>query len=268
MADFAAYLRAAREAAGLNQKDLAARAGLTGSYISLLESGRKPPPSDRVLRRLAAVLGKDESEVLETAHLARSPVDVRRRILELSRRLERERRIARSLLAHVLPSSPWLLWDFAGAGSPRLPRVGKRRKALERALRRLAPLAEQEDFPAAAAGLVADLPDEEREALVAALPELRRAPPAAPPETLTVEVTDDEMMPRLEPGDRLSVDPGAEPRPGDLVVARLLDRQVVRILSAGGRRLTLSAANPRVGPVDAGRGDLVGVVVEVRRRLR
>ena len=37
--EFAGFLRGAREKAGLTQAALAGKCGLTGSYISLLESG-------------------------------------------------------------------------------------------------------------------------------------------------------------------------------------------------------------------------------------
>ena len=69
MTDFATYLKRKRESAGLTQVELAGKVGLTGSYISILESRKKPPPSDTVLKRLARALEVGEDEILEVAHL-------------------------------------------------------------------------------------------------------------------------------------------------------------------------------------------------------
>lgn len=50
-------LRQCRTAAGLSQEQLAKNAGVTGEYISMLESGKKGSPSIRVLEHLAKALG-------------------------------------------------------------------------------------------------------------------------------------------------------------------------------------------------------------------
>ena len=89
MADFAEYLRDARKRAGMNQIELAERVGLTGSYISVLEGRKKPPPSDKVLRRLADALEVSEDEMIEVAHLDKSPDDIRDRIRALDRSLHK-----------------------------------------------------------------------------------------------------------------------------------------------------------------------------------
>jgi transcriptional regulator with XRE-family HTH domain len=55
---FSERLREVREAAGLSQGGLAARAGLTRQALSLLESGQREPAWETV-QRLAAGLGVD-----------------------------------------------------------------------------------------------------------------------------------------------------------------------------------------------------------------
>jgi len=55
MSEFAANLNAALEAAGLSASELAAKAGITESAVSLLRAGRREP-SYRTLQRLTAVL--------------------------------------------------------------------------------------------------------------------------------------------------------------------------------------------------------------------
>ncbi len=80
---FAEHLKDARLAAGMSQSTLARRAGLTGSYISLLESRRRPPPTRRVIRALSRVLGIEASPLLEAAALERSPPTVRKRFEQM-----------------------------------------------------------------------------------------------------------------------------------------------------------------------------------------
>ena len=50
-------LRVARAARGMSQKDLAARAHIEPSYVSLLEAGKRGNPSSRLLKQIADALG-------------------------------------------------------------------------------------------------------------------------------------------------------------------------------------------------------------------
>lgn len=54
--DYAKALRVARAIAGLQQKDLAKRAGLNASHISLIESGRRRP-SSIAIEKISGALG-------------------------------------------------------------------------------------------------------------------------------------------------------------------------------------------------------------------
>ena len=54
--DYGKALRIARAAAGLQQQELAKKAGLTPGYISLVEMGRRNP-SPGALRKLSRALG-------------------------------------------------------------------------------------------------------------------------------------------------------------------------------------------------------------------
>src|SRR5687768_17955493 len=82
---FSQTLRNARAQAGLSQAALGRRAGLTAPYISLLESGRRRPPSPPQVERLARALGLDPAPWLEQAALERSPAAVRKRLEGLDR---------------------------------------------------------------------------------------------------------------------------------------------------------------------------------------
>ena len=59
---FGAQLRRLREAAGLTQEELAARAGLTAKAISMLERGERKRPYPRTVRSLVDALRLSEGE--------------------------------------------------------------------------------------------------------------------------------------------------------------------------------------------------------------
>lgn len=72
-------------------------------------------------------------------------------------------------------------------------------------------------------------------------------------------------------GDLVIINPGAEPRPGDIVAARLGDEATVKYFRPAGGRLVLEPANPDFEPltVDPEEGfALAGVVVGLLRNYR
>ncbi len=100
--DFATELKRARLAAGLSQAELGDLAGLTGSYLSLLESRRKPPPREDLVAALAKTLRIDERRLQELAAMERTPEPVRQRVIRLvedriRRRRSRDRLLTTSL---------------------------------------------------------------------------------------------------------------------------------------------------------------------------
>lgn len=77
---FGELLKNLREAAELNKKDLGSKSGVSGEYISMLESGAtKPPPTETVelLVRALGVSGKDASKLKNLALIERTPEDTR-----------------------------------------------------------------------------------------------------------------------------------------------------------------------------------------------
>src|SRR6476661_9547814 len=52
-----------RKGRGWTRDDLAARAGITGAYLSMLESGKRANPTRDVLLKLAEVLGVSVAEL-------------------------------------------------------------------------------------------------------------------------------------------------------------------------------------------------------------
>jgi transcriptional regulator with XRE-family HTH domain len=249
---FADYLKEARARAGLTQAGLAARCRLTGSYVSLLESGRKPSPSDPVVRRLAAALGLDEAGALQVAHLDRAPEELRRTVERLRRQARRERELRERTTEALFPFSLWSLVPPHLPGRVRTAAAGGLDAALGDALDRLASLAAASpDLAAlkdASRKFLEDLPADQRRRVLAAVPDLAAGHPAAGG-LLLVPAPPPGLPPRILPGDSLVVDPALAPGEGDLVL----------------RGEGESAA---VLPYEPGGPPVRGVVVEVRRRLR
>jgi transcriptional regulator with XRE-family HTH domain len=63
--DFGTRLRTWRLDADLSQRELAKRADINFSYLSKIEAGLVPPPSDEKVRSLARALGRSYEEVEE-----------------------------------------------------------------------------------------------------------------------------------------------------------------------------------------------------------
>jgi len=271
LTDFADYLRDARKRAGLNQIELAERVGLTGSYISVLESRKKPPPSDKVLSRLARALDVPEGDMIEVAHLDKSPDDIRDRIKALDRRLRIERKVTKQLITGLLPSSLWHFGRVEGFHESAIEKLrldpGKRR-VLRKVLAKLKNLTSRDDFEEQSKIVIEALPAGDRSVLARVLPELVRDPrPAVDPGTTIFTMNDDAMRPRVERGDELVVDRKRRPSPGDLALVRIGNRRTVRQLAKRGRGFLFVATSGDAEPVDGKKSDVLGVVIELRRRL-
>ncbi|MCK6461606.1 MAG: LexA family transcriptional regulator [Planctomycetes bacterium] len=294
MEDFSALLAAARERVGITQAQLAISAGLTPSYVCLLESGKKPPPSDRVCERLAEVLGLPARQLLEVAHLQRAPTTVQKRVRTLRGRLSREQRSRQRVLESLL--SPFLFssapsWiegavEWIGGSALRKRRLREVLAALGR---------RHQDRATAVSRLVDDLPERDRRLLLDALPRILsdRIPGPAPRLYYSLPPAEDASRTpfliawtgaataggELRDGDHLLVDPGIEPRPGDVLLLRGPDDAPVarRLVREGdGRRLASLDGHPVPGEEAADDARIrerlakesAGVVVEIRRPLR
>lgn len=72
--EFGQMLRELREKAGLSQRGLGDKVNVDFTYISKIESGAKPPPSKKVITKLATILNIDEEEMLILA--GNIPLDI------------------------------------------------------------------------------------------------------------------------------------------------------------------------------------------------
>jgi transcriptional regulator with XRE-family HTH domain len=67
MSDFGQRVRDLRKERGLTQRDLAARIGLDFTYLSKIETGALPPPSEAAIARIADQLATSNDELLALA---------------------------------------------------------------------------------------------------------------------------------------------------------------------------------------------------------
>ena len=72
---FGEQLKTWRVEAQLNQRDFGAKVGIDFTYLSKIENGRMPPPSEAAIYKMAEVLEKDPDILLQLAQ--KVPHDLR-----------------------------------------------------------------------------------------------------------------------------------------------------------------------------------------------
>lgn len=77
--EFGSKIREYRKEKGLTQRELAKRAGIDFTYLSKLETGDMPPPSDAIIERIATELEVDADELFLLAQ--KVPPQYREQIL-------------------------------------------------------------------------------------------------------------------------------------------------------------------------------------------
>jgi transcriptional regulator with XRE-family HTH domain len=109
MERFAEELKARRERKNWSQRDLSRESGdaVSDSYISLIESGKKPTPSRKIVRALAAALGDHSGYLMKLADHDRLPPGAQQTIERTQERVkkmkfERERERELSLTVMLL----------------------------------------------------------------------------------------------------------------------------------------------------------------------
>ena len=115
---FGDLLKKLRLEAHLTQKDLAARSGISRTYVIMLEKSEAPAPSDQVTQALENALGVSRGTLLDVSHLERSPRDVQERLASLEAEVssERERREGlESLLIEAVVEGSFQLTETSAA---------------------------------------------------------------------------------------------------------------------------------------------------------
>lgn len=69
MSDFAKYIKNIRKQKGITLRDFEKRTGISRSYLSLLENGRRDNPSPEVIKKISEVLGIDFLELMSRSNM-------------------------------------------------------------------------------------------------------------------------------------------------------------------------------------------------------
>jgi transcriptional regulator with XRE-family HTH domain len=291
---FPAALKRARGKSDLSQKELARRVGLTGSYISQLESGARRPPRPAVVKKLCRAMGVREARMQELAALERSPAGIRQRIEKMDKERGLVRRSRDRLLSTTLfhmarrPGIVDPIGSFVDLSPPMRLLIGR----LTDRHRAVGSLKEAEEN---AEDLLQEATAKDRNLLARVLPGVLAGPP---PETETagpsarqvavyrdsrrteesvdnlqvdarlgsaeaflLRVENDEAHPRVEAGDLLLLDPNLDPHGGDLVVVSRESRDHVRTWHAQGGGIRLDGMRPEIAPLRMTPEEFDGTVV-------
>lgn len=286
---FATLLRQARKEAGLSQVTLARRAGLTGSYISFLESEQRRPPAAEVITALCEALGVDDGPLQDAAALERSPPPVRKRLERMRRergRVQRSRdRLLTTTLFH-LAQGPRVVDPLGGF----LDLPPGEQAVLGRLLGRFRAVKSVDEAESKAADLLEGTSAKQRDALVEVLPRAI-VPPTLVPEDdvesippvelpfVRVPVYEDPIQrtraidgfvldrryvagdaflwaargsdghPRIEDGDLLLIAPSDRIEDGSLVVFEHDGRARVGLLRRQGRDVQIAFPRPEIPPL-------------------
>ena len=232
---FAQMLRASREKAGLKQSDLAEKVGVTGPYISLLESGKRPPPADSVTLQIERALALPPKTLLRLAHIARTPEDIRR-VTDLDR-LYAEGRLAEDRKPELRPDS--------GVGLRRIPLINK-----------------------VSAGYPSDFTDLDYPAGVA--DEYVVVPDLTDQNAFAITICGDSMSPRFNEGDILIVSPERRVKSGDVCFVRIdshgeVTSTLKQVFFDDEQTVRLVSLNERYPPNVYRREELSGIYRAVRR---
>ncbi len=98
---FGRRLNGLRQEHGLTLEEVARATGISKAYLSQVENGRVDPPRDDKVRRLEELFGQRPQSLVELAHLAAAPEDVRRRLELLRSAFERAEETVGLLMERV-----------------------------------------------------------------------------------------------------------------------------------------------------------------------
>lgn len=95
-------LRIQRQARGLSLSEIADRVGCAKSYLSAIETGRRPAPRGELLERLESVLGFEPGVLVRAAHRAGLPEPLRQEMQNLETDRREATRVARLLAGAIV----------------------------------------------------------------------------------------------------------------------------------------------------------------------
>lgn len=264
--DFGSLVREARLRVGLTQEALASRVGCAKSYLSVIEAGHRPPPSDDVVRRLEAALSLPDGVLRRRADLGRALLAGGEPLREELSRVQEGDSVLRRLRAALRSDAPSgakveamrSIVAAAGGGGG----GGGKPEAAPIPLNFEVPLINK-----VAAGYPSDFTDLSYPARIA--DEYVRAPDLSDPDAFAARVCGDSMLPEYGAGDVVIFSPAMPVRSGmDCFVRIEPDHQATfkRIYfdeDAGGTLVRLQPLNPAYPATRYPRDQVAGLYAAV-----
>lgn len=266
-----AMVRGRRIERRLTLQRLAEMAGITKSYLWLIERDRRPPPGQEVLARLERALGFCRGELHEAARWQATPGEVRREV----QHLRGTERVARRL-AEILADSGVDESGRVRGALDRAYRSGELRRLIEAVnpssgdvrgddadVARVLPL-QVPLINSVAAGYPTDFTDLGYPARVA--DEYVRCPDVQDPDAFAARVVGDSMLPEYREGDIVIFSPAREVRSGMDCFARLepdhestFKRVYIEADDQGREMIRLQPLNPAYPPRVVPREQVAGL---------
>lgn len=226
-------IRLARLERGFSQDEVSARAGISKAYLSLIENGRlNNPPVDEKLRRIEAALDFPPGELVQEAHLARTPHDIRQ--------------VLATLAGGAMPGQTGKL-DSAYLNGLLQRAVEAKTANIDRVP--LAPVPVINHVSAGGLAEFSDLSHPKAEA-----DQYVGCPDVADPNAFAAKVSGDSMAPKYAAGDVVIFSPAAEVRDGDDCYVRLSDGQTTfkrvyfETIEDGTKTIRLQPRNEKYSP--------------------
>lgn len=254
-----ALLRAARRQRGLTLAQVAERVGCARSYLSELEGGKRPPPSDELVGALERALGVQAGSFADAAAWGRTPGRVKR---EVSRMSERAARASRAKEELVLRLSKLKGLDAAlksGELRELIDQMSPDQTAMQMVTTRDVPLINK-----VAAGYPREFTDLGYPARIA--DEYVRCPDVTDSDAFAARVVGDSMMPDYREGDVVVFSPARDVKDGNDCFVRLerdAETTFKRVYFEDEGRLRLQPLNARYPARIVEREDIGGLYVAV-----
>jgi SOS-response transcriptional repressor LexA len=234
-----------RQARRLTLERLAGMAGCTRSYLSMIERGHAPPPSEEILERLERALLLPRGALLRAAHWEAAPADVKRELAQMQKGRSAARR-----LAAILAGRRGGIDDAYKSGELKrlVDRLAPEERAGDAPLGALLPL-EVPLINRVAAGYPREFTDLGYPARVAA--EYVRCPDLSDPDAFACRVVGDSMAPDYREGDIVVFSPARAIKSGMDCFARIepdhqstFKRAYVEVDAGGNELIRLQPLNP------------------------
>lgn len=252
-------VREARRRRGMTLAQVAEVVGCARSYLSELESGKRPPPSDEIVGALERALGVQAGTFADAAAWGRTPGRVRETVARMSQQAERASRAREELMARLAKMKGLDAALKSGELKELIEQMGVGEGTMQMVATRDVPLINK-----VAAGYPREFTDLGYPARVA--DEYVRCPDVTDVDAFAARVVGDSMMPEYREGDVVVFSPMRDVRDGSDCFVRLerdAETTFKRVYFEGEGRLRLQPLNAKYPARVLEREEVGGMYVAV-----